>query len=887
MTRDSDVQARCTQAVAASRVAASRRVSLLLGLGTLVLACGAMHAAAVRAAGPAAGSAAGPEMRAAAVTASGAGSKLSSAQVAAALMQQASTAQQTLPVGAARVLLAPRSADQGPPAAPHRTEALLKKAAQSNQWYASLLFAAQPEPLYAQPLTLRPTPAGLEIAYPDKQVVPTERGDTEIHYPHRADLTISTPSQAPWPAVLAKAGDWSIDIAMGPQQRTLRATAAHGSPYVQLRADGTLTLKFGGVVSRETVTGSLTGDKAANPSANQNPNQTADSRVLVLRLGQRRYALFGPSGVRWQMQSADTWLAELPPAASAPSPTPTSTPTPTPSPSSASTPGPSSYLAITALPDDRPETLALLARHAYAFIDDTQVSWAFDQASGRVTTRFDTRHRTLEGPDHGPLLGLYPHHWWNNTEVADKLGPTYPSVRGPIRLLAANSFTVQRRYAGFVPFWPGVSAQARGTAAKGRTADLAMLNDVLGSDVRNARRMMLEIGQGPYWQGKGLQRIAKVMDVAEQQGDLATRDKLLALLKGRIETWFSGDDRRTYFHLDRKLGTLVAYPEEYFSVQQMNDHHFHYGYWIRTIAEIALRDRDWASRERWGAMVDLMIADIASTDRQGAHFPFLRVFDPYESHSWASGIGLGSTGNNQESSSEAINAWAGLILWAEVTGDTALRDLGVWLYTSEIDAIEHYWFDVHKLVLAPEYRSAEVSMLFGGKYAHNTWWTDEPRQIKGINLLPITTASTYLGRHPEFTRRSLATLEPETAAFQARGKRADPPDIWQDLFAKYMALADPAAGLQQWDRWGAFELGDTRSHALHFMLSLAELGRPDLSVSADTTLYAVFRRSDGVRSYLAYNAGAAPISVRFSDGAVLQVAPGQLAHQLAKAQRSP
>jgi endoglucanase Acf2 len=107
--------------------------------------------------------------------------------------------------------------------------------------------------------------------------------------------------------------------------------------------------------------------------------------------------------------------------------------------------------------------------------------------------------------------------------------------------------------------------------------------------------MMLEIGVGPYWQGKGLQRIAKLMDVVEQQGDLAARDQLLTTLKTRIEQWFSGKDNKTYFHLDKSLGAVIAYPEEYFSIAQMNDHHFHYGYWIRTMADIALRDPAWAS----------------------------------------------------------------------------------------------------------------------------------------------------------------------------------------------------------------------------------------------------------------------------------------------------
>ena len=281
-----------------------------------------------------------------------------------------------------------------------------------------------------------------------------------------------------------------------------------------------------------------------------------------------------------------------------------------------------------------------------------------------------------------------------------------------------------------------------------------------------------------------------------------------------------------------------------------------------------------AERER-------LVADIATAERGRADFPFLRNFDAYEGHSWAVGIGgageYGALGNNQESSSEAVNAWAALVLWGEVTGRSELRDLGIFLFTSEVEAINHYWFDLHRIVFAPEYRNVEASMVFGGKYAHNTWWTDEPRQTKGINLLPVTTASTALARHPDYIRRNLAALADEQAVWAARGKKVDPPDIWQDIFAKYLALADPAAALAQWNPRGSVEDGETPSHTLHWMLSLQDMGVPDFSVAADTTLYQVFHRSDGRRTYLAYNAGKAPITVRFSDGKVLEVAPGSLA----------
>ena len=126
-------------------------------------------------------------------------------------------------------------------------------------------------------------------------------------------------------------------------------------------------------------------------------------------------------------------------------------------------------------------------------------------------------------------------------------------------------------------------------------------------------------------------------------------------------------------------------------------------------------------------------------------------------------------------------------------------------------------------------------------------------------------------------KRNVASLKPEIALWESRGKKINPPDIWQDIFAQYLGLADPTAGLAAWNRWGSFELGDTRSHALHWLLSLQEMGAPDLSVSANTTLYSVFKRPDGRKTYLAFNAGKAPIQVAFSDGKTLDVAPGKLA----------
>jgi len=166
-------------------------------------------------------------------------------------------------------------------------------------------------------------------------------------------------------------------------------------------------------------------------------------------------------------------------------------------------------------------------------------------------------------------------------------------------------------------------------------------------------------------------------------------------------------------------------------------------------------------------------------------------------------------------------------------------------------------------------------MLFGGKLAHNTWWIDEPRQIHGINLLPLTSSSTYLAADPAFVLRNMEAMDRETEVYRSRGKRAKPEDIWQDLFAKYVALVDPARGRARWDEWGSVELGDTRTHALHWLSFLSQVGPPDLSVSADHPFHAVFSNAGG-RTYLVFNPGSAPVRARFSDGVQVEAAPGRL-----------
>src|SRR5574343_1353994 len=104
------------------------------------------------------------------------------AGLAAAALLPPAAAQAPEAFGSARVLAAPRSGDKLPAAAPGRTGAMLQRAVPTNQGYSALVFQERPDPVYAQPLSVRPVGGALAASLPLKQVVPTERKDAETGY---------------------------------------------------------------------------------------------------------------------------------------------------------------------------------------------------------------------------------------------------------------------------------------------------------------------------------------------------------------------------------------------------------------------------------------------------------------------------------------------------------------------------------------------------------------------------------------------------------------------------------------------------------------------------------------------------------------------------------
>ena len=305
-------------------------------------------------------------------------------------------------------------------------------------------------------------------------------------------------------------------------------------------------------------------------------------------------------------------------------------------------------------------------------------------------------------------------------------GYSYPSIRGEIKTLAGNSFSVENTFHGILPTLPWLDNYSPGFSA-------AALNE----KVTQIENDGLATWTDSYNEGQVMNRLIQTARIADLTGNLQARDKMIATVKARLENWLRAESGEVafLFYYNSTWSALIGYPAGHQQDANLNDHHFHWGYFIHAAAFVEQFNPGWASQ--WGDMINLLVRDAASPDRNDGKFPFLRNFSPYAGHCWANGFATFPFGNDQESSSESMQFNSSLIHWGTITGNKAIRDLGIYLYTTEQTATEEYWFDIHERTLKPEYNFSLVSRIWGNGYDNQTFWTTDIAAVYGIEMYPV------------------------------------------------------------------------------------------------------------------------------------------------------
>lgn len=681
----------------------------------------------------------------------------------------------------------------------------------TNDWWTSLAYkvfdCSFSAPLHAHPASYQPSAGGLGISYTTQPAISgSGAGVSEYHYPYTEDLRAGVVGlDAPHVAV-AGWTDWTVTPVWDDGARSLHATIGHGMPLAWFEATG--------------------GDAQLTFSGSPEVWLDEPGRLGV-RVGGSDYLAVVPADVSWSLSGTTATAG-------------------------------TDRFAVAVLPDgSTAERAALVEDYTAAGrspVTGTRADYTYDATDAAVRTTYSFDTTPWPGAaDGGTVAALYPHQsaYLTGTEPA---GPTYVSPRGDMAILTdATEFTTTTPYGGVLPELPAVA-----TSSGADRATLEAYLDEVGDPLDQR-------GSDTYWTGKALGRATRVVEIADQLGRTAQRDEALDAVRDVLTDWFTATPGKTeqVFAYDEQWGTLIGYPASYGADTELNDHHFHYGYYVAAAATLARFDPQWAAE--YGGMVDLLIRDANGYDRDETRFPYLRDFDVYAGHDWASGHGAFAAGNNQESSSEGMNFAGALIQWGEATGDQEVRDAGVYLYATQAAAIQRYWFDVDGSTYPDEFEHPAVGMVWGDGGSYSTWFSAEPEMIQGINTLPITGSHLYLGESPSTVRAAYDHME---------GVNGGPPTVWQDILWSYLALGDGPRALDLLTS-SSFEPeeGETRAHTYHWVANLASLGTV-AGVGADHALAAAFDGEDG-RTYVASNVTAAPVSVTFADGTVVEVPAGK------------
>ncbi|OMP10779.1 Glycoside hydrolase, family 81 [Corchorus olitorius] len=264
-----------------------------------------------------------------------------------------------------------------------------------------------------------------------------------------------------------------------------------------------------------------------------------------------------------------------------------------------------------------------------------------------------------------------------------------------------------------------------------------------------------------YFYGKLIARAARLALIAEEVCFLDVLPKIRKFLKDTIEPWLDGTFNGNGFLYDSKWGGLVTKqgmtdtgPDFGFGI--FNDHHYHIGYFLYAIAVLAKIDPAWGRRYKPQAYS--LAADFMNLGRRSnSNYPRLRCFDLYKLHSWAGGLSEFADGRNQESTSEAVNAYYSAALMGLAYGDTHLVATGSTLAALEIQAAQTWWQvkegdDFYGEEFTRENRV--VGVLWANKRDSGLWFAPpEWRECRlGIQLLPILPISEVLFSDIGFTR---------------------------------------------------------------------------------------------------------------------------------------
>ena len=693
--------------------------------------------------------------------------------------------------------------NQFPSGTPQLSGSALNKPVPTNDWWSKLVKEDHADNLFNYPLTMKTTNNGLIVTYIPWGVI----GDNKA-------IEVGLSGLEADKTTVSDHSDWTVTMNWDDGIRKMKATSGIGMPFIYFEKNSSQDVEI--IVNSGDVTINneiLTVSNASNG---------AD------------FVIYAPSGSSWNVNGSK-YTSNL---------------------------NNKNYWSILMLPQSTTnisQEAEVFKDYAYVFPTNTKTSWNYDIKSSIVTTDFEIETQIMEGSKSVFLQGLLPHQWDNLSNNSAKPNfKTYSTVRGELKILQGNKFKVQNKFSGILSTLPYLNQYSE-------SYNPGELDD----KIKQIENNKLDSWTDSYNEGQMMNRLVQTARIADEIGNIIARDKIISTVKERLEDWLSYEsgEKAFLFYYNSDWSTLIGYPAGHGQDNNINDHHFHWGYFIHAASFLQQFDPDWV--DEWAPMINFLIRDAASTNRSDEKFPFLRNFSPYAGHSWANGFASFPQGNDQESTSESMQFNSSLIHWGTITGQDEIRDLGIYLYTTENTSINEYWFDIKERNFKADQNYGLVSRVWGNSYDNGTFWTSDITASYGIEFYPIHGGSFYLGHNKNYVNKIWNEIENNTAILNPD---SDNPNLWYDTFWKYLSLINPQKAINLYkkspDRGLKFGISDAQTY--YWLHSLNGIGLIDSDITADYPIASVFKK-DNIKTYVAHNYSNEEISVEFSDGFVLKV----------------
>lgn len=678
----------------------------------------------------------------------------------------------------------------------------------TNDWWSALIKNNHSDNLFNYPMAIKTTNSGLVASYIPWGV-----------YDDQEPIVVGVTGLNASEANVYDFSDWTVTMEWSNNDHSFKATSGIGMPFLYFTKEE---------------------NDIAEVSVNLGNVTIIDEKILITdaRNG-ADFIIFGPEGTTWS-QNGSKYTSNL---------------------------NGENYWSLAMIPQSEDDLVGLseeYQQYAYVFPQNTSANWVYDQNTSNLITEFLIEVDIKEGQYSNILQGLLPHQWNNLTE--DSPHPeeiSYSSVRGELKMLKGNSFYTETKFKGILPTLPYLANYSEGF----NPAEL-------DNKITQIENDQLATWTDSYNEGQVMNRLIQTARIANEISDFEARDNMIETVKNRLEDWLTANSSEVafLFYYNTTWSTLIGYPAGHGQDNNINDHHFHWGYFIHAASFIEQYYPGWASE--WGEMVNQLVRDAASPYRDDENYPYLRSFNPYAGHCWANGFATFPQGNDQESSSESMQFNSSLIHWGTITGNTEIRDLGIYLYTTEQTAIEEYWLDIYNRNFLSSHPYSLVSRVWGNSYDNGTFWTNDIAASYGIEMYPIHGGSLYLGHNLSY----LETLWNEIILNTGILSNEINPNLWHDVYWKFLSFIDSQLAIELYnsnpDREIKFGISD--AHTYYWLHGMNALGTLRSNITSDYPISTSFEK-DGFITYVAHNYSDSPITVSFSDGFQLEVLPMQLA----------